>query len=343
MSVVVGVILATAITTVAGNNETDLGLFDIPFCYITETATTLNGTTDYNDIMDCLYEGFDNTDGLVAISLPTNDPSDEKRFDYFVIYNKTQLNVDGSLADPTIFISSFQTAIDTVSSCGNIQMNSSATRQAMSQSVDAANMTMYSTNWACVGNKCPQGSTCVWYDVSGKAECQSSCYLFTGNNSRCTQSPSLPGVYLKGSCVVDDDTGMAYCNCGYSTGNVIPNFYDGTQCVSSTFIVAMSASAGGLVLVLCIFLICTINAQRDAVAAAKDAAVKYKLSTPPVIDAHHEEGNVNKAMYEYDDANINAIVRPEVHRTDSRPHSEQQPYYDNVVHVDEGDVESDRL
>jgi hypothetical protein len=59
-----------------------------------------------------------------------------------------------------------------------------------------------------------------------------------------------------------------------SSGNVMANFYDGYQCVSSTFIVAMAASAGGVLFLMCVVLICVINRQREAIAQAKKTQAK---------------------------------------------------------------------
>lgn len=76
---------------------------------------------------------------------------------------------------------------------------------------------------------------------------------------------------------------MLVCGrCGYSAGNVMANFYDGTQCVSSTFIVAMAASAGGALFILCLILMCIINKQRDAIELAKQAVSKSVLSLEDV-------------------------------------------------------------
>jgi hypothetical protein len=322
LGVAVILLLTTSCSYVAAetSNFTNLGIFGIPFSFVASNTPTIDSET----MMTNIFAFFESTPGFVSVSSPQPCGPGNLTYTYDVVYNKTILNNDNYLSNTSAFIESLQGVVNNFNSSANTNgdVNKTATVDSMQNTIQQVNETFNSASWPCLGNNCQTGYTCAWDMMdSGRAVCEDACSLFTNNNTQCTQSPYLPGVYLMGQCALTDVSGMPYCDCGSTAG--LANFYDGTQCVSAIFIVAMAASAGALLLILSIALICTINTQRDEIRHARDVLVKYKLSTPPEISQYGGDGKSNKNASPYDSA-IGTIVDPE-----SRP-QQQTGYYKHV-------------
>jgi len=242
---------------------------------------------------------------------------------YAVVYNKTVLNNAGLLTPyNNTFTNDLVYSAAKLSSSGysydGYTINSTMTMAAMLEVIADAMDFLNSTTWLCSGIECPTTSMCYWNETMSMAMCVDKCTLFTVDNTVCTATPSLPGVYVVGKCAYDQ-YGQPYCDCGMSAGNVMSNLYDGSQCASSTFIVAMSATAGGLLFLICIALIIVINQQRDAVMKAQQTATKYKLATSAV----NGNGFKNEILYDnngyiYD----TTTTKSTVHQSDFRPAAE---------------------
>jgi hypothetical protein len=326
-------LLVLLIATV--NCQTYMGIFDIEFAIVlngqsassttatpasssssTTPSTTVPSSTintiSYN-LTSVLYDAFETTFGFVTVSAPTlaSSSSSQLMMMYDVVYNKTLLNNAGLLnPSNTTFFVQLTNAAATVSSLtqsfSGYTVNSSQTMISMMNTITEAQDAFNSSAWVCSGILCSLTSTCYWNASTYMVSCVDKCMLFTEDDTICTQSPAVGGVFLTGQCAYDSHW-QPYCDCGYSTGNVMANFFDGTQCVSSTFIVAMAASAGGVLLLLCIALICVINQQREAIANAYKTEKKYKLASEVPANNNYENG-FNHKVDEFTSPTSSSVV-----------------------------------
>eukprot|EP00914_Ancora_sagittata_P006321 GHVO01012826.1.p1 GENE.GHVO01012826.1~~GHVO01012826.1.p1 ORF type:complete len:124 (-),score=8.27 GHVO01012826.1:279-650(-) len=108
----------------------------------------------------------------------------------------------------------------------------------------------------CTGNEgiCPSSyQSC---DINnGKFTCTDTCVLFNRRNHGCERDPRMDLIFVQGECKLRD--GFPYCDCGKTFGDILDNFYDGQECVSTAFIVTTAAvGAGFFIIVLLSVVIC---------------------------------------------------------------------------------------
>jgi hypothetical protein len=235
-----------------------------------------------SDLQPMLSTEFSASDGY--INLLTDQTSYSYKdgmanLSYFVFYNKTILFKKGMLIPNSAFVSQLRQVSQNISSYpvtitfGGFAVDGTQTLSLMLQTVEMVNAKFGDNVWVCSGITCSPNETCFQNSSNAPPICVARCQLFLVNNS-CATEPSVAGVYVQGHCNYNT-FGEPYCNCGTSVGGVLNNFYDGNQCVSSTFIVAMAASAGGFLLLLLLVAVCALCAKQQALKKAKKAN-KYK-------------------------------------------------------------------
>lgn len=214
---------------------------------------------------------------------------------YDVVYNKTKLNEASLLHKDSDFIKELHNVTVIISTSSenfteSFTVDEAQTEQTMTTTINTLNEQFAEESWLCTGSKCAVNvTTCRLNETSGTVVCVDKCQAFEAEN-QCTKEPSVFGVYLKGSCNLDS-YGNPYCDCGMSPGDVMSNFYDGKQCVSVTFIVAMAASAGGLffilwLITLCI-LVCNRGRSRGGGHSRKSSSSDCTTNYPGYHEAYH--------------------------------------------------------
>lgn len=238
---------------------------------VTQPVTNANISTQLHFK---LAQVFSTTTGYMSTTTPTEISKTSGgsilTYEYDVIFNKTLLNNLVQLHMNSLFIDELRNcskvivAWNTNFTDGYV-VHRSATENEMSNAITTVNLNFANDAWLCNGAACSPGTFCnVTGGLTNTIVCQvittpapiDKCVEFEKTNN-CTDDPSVAGVYLRGECKLDDQ-GNAYCDCGMSSGDIMNNFFDGHQCVSVTFIVAMAASAGGFLLLLLLLALCAL-------------------------------------------------------------------------------------
>jgi hypothetical protein len=85
---------------------------------------------------------------------------------------------------------------------------------------------------------------------NGQITCKDKCDLFNEAYTKCEKDdPRLPPIYVKGKCAFSEDN-EPYCDCGSSPGDILKNFWDEKECVSTAFIVGMASVGAGFIIVV---------------------------------------------------------------------------------------------
>ncbi|KAK2170113.1 hypothetical protein LSH36_4g06017 [Paralvinella palmiformis] len=258
-----------------------------------DTATISTSTTDTSstysiDLEDLFSNGttgflsLDITDKSISSSSIDCD-SESDCLKYEVRFNVSELSRNSALCDvnkDTCLTGQLYNVMgDIVNSDKNFQygysVEGNSTNDSMTDTIKKFTEENIKTVCNTLGDVCSHiNNTC--YVVAGKITCENKCIVYEkAINSECTSpSTSLNNIFINGTCIIKD--GNPECDCGYSPGDIMPNFYGGTRCISSAFVVGIAAGLGGFIIVVLIGLAIGFGCKSSKLRNEKDVIEAYK-------------------------------------------------------------------
>ncbi|ELT88061.1 hypothetical protein CAPTEDRAFT_223113 [Capitella teleta] len=314
-------------------------------------GTTLDPTDVLHDEIQEWLENdiFDNVTGFKEVLVLASSERESKTTQdvkYTVNFDLKELVESGSFVNETSeFVEKLKSCKDEIAAQnkafanGDFEVNGSETTKKMDEEIIDLVESFDNRDVMCKdrGDICPnKETTCDIED--GNFICTMKCEIFNELHDRCEEDPRWDLIYVKGNCTYDDD-GNPFCDCGSSVGDILDNFYDGHECVSTAFIVGMATVGAGFIILVLLGVVIGLgvtNCNQSDKIQSLESDVEGKEARSPVGELPAND----------DDDDIDDVVgMNDIEMTKTPSESDKRSYnpniYDNQA-FDEGEERDEK-